>query len=150
MATRNLNTPKNDLHGQETPASKIVVGAPAAQGAMDYAPFIWQQLGDIQKSLGALHSAVDGLKETAISTKNKVQELSGLRNKFVGGMVVLGILVTGASELVIWAANKVWNTFGELAKPAIAQVIQVQAMQGQSDGIALAPELVSSQPARKQ
>jgi hypothetical protein len=37
--------------------------------------------------------------------KNKVQELLDLRNKFVGSIVVLGVLVTSASGLVIWAAN---------------------------------------------
>jgi hypothetical protein len=142
MTSRKPNLPKDTLRGQQAPAAAIIPAPSVARGGMDYTPFLWQQLGDIQKSLGALHTAVEGLNETTAATKSKVQELLDLRNKFVGGLVVLGVLVTSASGLVVWAANKIWNTFGELAKPALAE-----AMRSQSDVAALGNS--SSHPSQK-
>lgn len=82
---------------------------PLNAGGGDYSPFVWQQLGDIQKVLGRLESHTQRLSEDIQKLDGKMEEtnakLSNVNQKIYAAGVVLTILLALGGFIV----NKSWD-----------------------------------------
>ncbi|RWA51726.1 hypothetical protein AU476_21115 [Cupriavidus sp. UYMSc13B] len=91
---------------RDAPAPDVVTTPPSLGFGQTDHSFTLQAIFDLKAAVTELNVSVKQMQQTVDSTKTKVSELSDLRHKIVGGMVVLGVVVTAASGVVIWGVNK--------------------------------------------
>lgn len=53
-----------------------------------------QSNSEIQKTLGEINSSIKSLEKTVDSTKSKVDDLIGWKNKILGGAIAIGVICT--------------------------------------------------------
>ena len=53
-----------------------------------------QSISEIQKTLGEINSSIRSLEKTVDSTKSKVDDLIGWKNKILGGAIAIGVTCT--------------------------------------------------------
>lgn len=111
--------PQTDAPPQSPQSTPPLVG-----GGGDYSPYVWTQLGDIQKALGRLESSVNKLSADLEKVESKIDKvedkLSGVTHKVYAATVVLGILVAIGAFMV----NKAWDIMAQsmIEKSTAAQV----------------------------
>lgn len=107
------------------PSSPISTPPPNAGGG-DYSPYVWQQLGEIQKCLGRLESSVERLSGDIGKLDERLDaansKLSGVTHKLYAAGVVLTLLLAIGGFIV----NKAWDlmakTLEDKTRPAASAV----------------------------
>lgn len=90
--TRNTDVIE-DVVSDESVAS-AAVPEPAGARMGDMAPFIWQQLADIQKALGGIEANQAAVRERLERVEDKTSKLSDRIGRLMWGVAGAGILVT--------------------------------------------------------
>ncbi|BDD93560.1 hypothetical protein PanNE5_30000 [Pandoraea sp. NE5] len=73
----------------------------------------------MKSDVAKLTSAVEQLRLSDEKTSKKVGDLHDLKNKLVGGAIVLGVVISAVGGLVAWSANKVVDVLATAAKPVL-------------------------------
>ncbi|WP_261938302.1 hypothetical protein [Pandoraea sp. NE5] len=81
--------------------------------------FTLQAIFDLKSDVAKLTSAVEQLRLSDEKTSKKVGDLHDLKNKLVGGAIVLGVVISAVGGLVAWSANKVVDVLATAAKPVL-------------------------------
>lgn len=96
MAT--ARKPRVDRDPEDTVSDDYVSSAavpePAGARMADMAPFIWQQLSEIQKALGGIEAKQTGITERLQRVEDRTGKLSDRIGRLMWGIAGAGILVT--------------------------------------------------------
>lgn len=99
---------------------QIPQSIPAMGGGGDYSPVVWQQLGDIQKTLGRLESSVEKLRDDVAKVEQRLEstneKLSGVTHKIYAATAVL-IIAVGIGSFIM---NKAWDMMQKIVLEEVA------------------------------
>lgn len=94
---------------------------PAGARIADMAPFIWQQLSDIQKALGGIEAKQTGITDRLQRVEDRTGKLSDRIGRLMWGIAGAGILVTvmfGVARLFPIKISLEETTHGEVSTAA--------------------------------
>lgn len=77
---------------------------PIGYGGPDHS-FTLQAIMELQKSFGQVNSNLEAMKASLDSTKSKVEDLVGWKNKILGGAAVLGFVFAALGALIVKASD---------------------------------------------
>lgn len=106
--------------------SSAAVPEPTGARMGDMAPFIWQQLSDIQKALGGIEAKQTGITERLQRVEDRTGKLTDRIGRLMWGIAGAGILVTvmfGVARIFPIKISLEEAAYGEVsaaAKPAPA------------------------------
>lgn len=103
---------------QDAPPPLAGTPTPEYIGHHDHS-FTLQSIMEIQKSIGVMGAKLDNVNSTLQSTKSKIEDLVGWKNKILGGAIVLGVVGTLLGFLITKFSDYI--TIAPPAKPAITQ-----------------------------
>lgn len=117
-------SPDNDVTPQAPQST------PSMGGGGDYSPFVWQQLSDIQKTLGAMTAKLDQntqafekLDESLGKVKADVAEFKQIRHTAKVVAWIVGVTMAGVLAVTGFIAKEAWS----LLKPMAVEKIQTPA-----------------------
>lgn len=97
IKTKIMATPRKKA--EETPPATTPMAGVTAYGGGDHS-FTLQAIMDLKGSMGELKAAVDQLKTSIDGTKTKVDDLVSWKNKILGGVFVLGVVMSIAAFFI--------------------------------------------------
>lgn len=103
--------------------------------------FTLQAVMELQKSLGQMEAKLDGVVRSVDSMKTKVEDLVGLKQKMIGGTVVLGVVCS----VLGFALSKGWD-YITIQKPT-PQPVQSQPVQPPPAPVQASPQAPKPAPA---
>lgn len=108
--------------------------------------FTLQAVMELQKSLGQMEAKLDAVVRSVDSMKTKVDDLVGLKQKMIGGTVVLGVVCS----VLGFALSKGWDyiTIQKPPQPLPVQAAQPQPAPAQPTTPAAPPPAKPAAPAR--
>lgn len=69
--------------------------------------FTLQAVMEMQKSIGEMNAKMDAMKTSLDGLKGKVDDLVGWKNKILGGVAVLGVVIAGLTWVISKASDYV-------------------------------------------
>lgn len=119
MATKNTSARESTPTAPQTPPPQMGYGSVGLSS-----DFIWQQLNDIQKTLGAIqesqrHGEVSFEKtHTEISAiKSDVSDIKQLKNTAKTVLWIVGVVLAGMLTAAGWVFSQIWD----ISKPLILE-----------------------------
>ena len=88
-----MNAVRRKSGADEEPTSPQVPPPAIGTGLHDHS-FTLQAIMELQKSVAEINTNLLNLKSSVDSTKSKVDDLVGWKNRIIGGAIVLGIVGT--------------------------------------------------------
>lgn len=92
--------------------------APSAMGFAHESSFTLTMLMELQKSVTEINTNLQNLKSSVDSTKSKVDDLVGWKNKIIGGAIAIGAVCT----IIGFALSKV-SDYISIKAPAATQTV---------------------------